>query len=108
MTSFDQRDDLFPREVLVEADQHPALGADVGWNLVRLGVALDEHRLHADRRADGQREHAVAVMVVGQHRELAVLREPARLAVAESFGDTFEREASRADLRERRGMSHHL
>jgi hypothetical protein len=107
MTSFDQRGDLVPCEVAIEPDQHPPLRAHVRWDLVNLGLALDEHRLHALGRADGECEHAVAMVIVREHRELAVLREPRRLTVAEFFGDTVERHASGSDLRECCGVPHH-
>jgi hypothetical protein len=106
MTSFDQRGDLVPREVAIEPDQHPALRSHVGWNLVKLGLALDEHRLHALGRADREGQHAVAVVIVREHRELAVLREPRRLSVTELFGDTVERHAGGSYLRECCGVPH--
>jgi hypothetical protein len=76
MTSFDQRGDQVPREVAIEPDQDPTLRTHVRWNLVNLGLALDEHRLHPFGRAHRECEHAVAVVIVREHRELAVLREP--------------------------------
>ena len=106
MTSFDQRGDLLPRELAIEPDQHPTLRAHVRWNLVNFGLALDEHRLHAYRRAHRECEHAVAVVVVREHRELAVLREPRGLTVTELFGDTVERHAGGAYLRECCGVPH--
>jgi hypothetical protein len=108
MTSFEQCGDLLPREVAIEPDQHPTLRSHVRWNLVSLGVALDEHRLHAFGRAHGEGEHGVAVVIVREHRELAVLREPRRLTVTELFGDTVERRAGGSYLRECCGVPHPL
>jgi hypothetical protein len=69
------------------------LTADVRWNLVDLRIAVDEHPLHPRRRADGEREHPVAVMIVREDGELFLTDEPCRLTVARALGHVVEREA---------------
>jgi len=48
------------------------------------------------------------VVIVREHRELAVLREPRRLTMTELFGDTVERHAGGSNLRECCGVPHPL
>jgi hypothetical protein len=89
----DQSERLRPLDLAIEAERDPAPTTDVRWDLVELGLAVDEHLLHARRRTDDQHEHAVAMMVVPQRRELLLADEPCRRAVAEALGHIVEREA---------------
>ena len=45
--ALDHRGDLGPRQRAIEPHADPAARADVRWNEVMLGIALDEHLLHA-------------------------------------------------------------
>jgi hypothetical protein len=106
----EDRLDLRPRQILVEPHADPAGAADVRWDVIDVGIAVDEHRLHPlGRRAD-QRHAVVAVMIVGEHRELLLLPaladEPRRHAVTRALGHAGEGHAGGSQLREGSGVTH--
>src|SRR5229473_5114950 len=84
--------DLDPIHLDVEVDTEPATNADVRRTEEPPRIGLNQHLLGAFRRRQPHTQTIIVVMVGSRH-ELLAADEPRRLAVAELFGDSGQRQA---------------
>src|SRR5829696_3401153 len=90
--------ELVPVELPVEAQAEPAAVPEVRRTEEPLGVGLDEHLLNAALGRSPQRERPVAVVVVQDHREGALVPdEKGRVTVAQPLAGLRKGEAELAD-----------
>ncbi|HUJ58220.1 MAG TPA: hypothetical protein VLX92_07000 [Kofleriaceae bacterium] len=106
MRRLDQRGDLRPRDRAVEPHADPAQPGHVRRQVIDLRIAVDQHGLDAGLGRAHQREPAVVVVLVREHRELVLADEPRRHAVARPLGHVGQRETGGAELGERGGGRH--
>jgi hypothetical protein len=98
----DEPRDLGPVGAVVEHDADPSAASDVRRTEVPLGVRLDQRLLGAETGGEPHREVLRPVVVVVEHREdLALAREPGRLAVRELLDRLGQGEADGAQPCER-------
>lgn len=81
---------------MLELDADPAAAPDVRRTIVGARIFLDERFLQAGRCGQPHADVPVMVVIVGKHREHALLREEGRLAVGDLLRGVRQRKADRA------------